>query len=435
MAEAMSRSIAANSAARLSNANMESLLEKYRSPEPRAVGRAQHVTELHDFIDLSKIDADDLSKLSATFAQFAAQYLLEPSTSKLCATRIALHYKPDIMLLAAVVARMQIRPAIVDLDASSSPIKGRYFSGERAIFLHDFTTTGFTPLSCIAELRKHNVSVKRIVSFFVREDTLLELREHCREQGVEFKVFCVARGSGSFDTGNMRYEQSVPALPSCRGASSDGFDNLFGTNTSVTEVVAEKDDLIVILDVAPVRPGHALIVTRSHERSFASRWRSEPDVINAIIGAVVATLAAATGQSAVVCEHGLGVRSFGPAGCVEHAHIHVIPTDGPLVTMFRQAGVNLKIIEDFGRVLDSAMDHNTFTCKTRISAAMRHHTHDFPASSCAAWLRNATAKSFGVGVTIWISRCDWDQTQYLSGPHYLSAPCGTSSFSPLKYAM
>jgi hypothetical protein len=199
LARAMSHSIDASSAARLSNANMKSLLEKYKSPNPREVGREKHITELHDFIDLSSIFPDDLSKLSATFAQFASRYLLQPNASELCATRIALHYKADLTLLAAVVAQMQIHPALVDLDASSHPIKGRYFRGEHAIFLHDFTTTGFTPLSCIAELRKHGVLVKRIISFFVREDTLDELEQHCAKQGVEFRVFCVARGSGDLE--------------------------------------------------------------------------------------------------------------------------------------------------------------------------------------------------------------------------------------------
>ncbi|HET9280614.1 MAG TPA: hypothetical protein VFR24_01510 [Candidatus Angelobacter sp.] len=175
---------------------MKVLLEKYRCTGTRVVGLPKHVTKLHDFIDLSAIESEDLSKLSATFAQFAAQYLLQPSANEACATRVALHYKEDIALLAAVVARMQIRPAIVDLEASSNRIKGRYLRGEHAIFLHDFTTTGFTPLNCISELRQHGMLVKRIVSFFVREDTLDDLQQHCAQNGVEFRVFCVANGAG-----------------------------------------------------------------------------------------------------------------------------------------------------------------------------------------------------------------------------------------------
>lgn len=145
----------------------------------------------------------------------------------------------------------------------------------------------------------------------------------------------------------------------CRLAAeqpSDGFVNLFGSGSSVTEVLAEKAEFLVILDVAPVRAGHVLVVTRSHQRSFASLWCSVPHSVNAIIEAVLTTLKKATGKSAVVCEHGLGARAIGQAGCVEHAHLHVIPTDGPIVSIFRQAGVGLTLIDDFSRILDGAVD-------------------------------------------------------------------------------
>jgi orotate phosphoribosyltransferase len=93
---------------------------------------------------------------------------------------------------------MQVRPAIVDLDAKHtvSRIKGRYLRGEHAVFLHDFTTSGFTPLQCVAELQGSGVVVQRIVSFLVREETFDELRAHCAKAGVDLQVFCLERRSG-----------------------------------------------------------------------------------------------------------------------------------------------------------------------------------------------------------------------------------------------
>ncbi|HET9280613.1 MAG TPA: HIT domain-containing protein [Candidatus Angelobacter sp.] len=140
------------------------------------------------------------------------------------------------------------------------------------------------------------------------------------------------------------------------GKSSDGFATLFGSSAATLEVLAHKDDVSLILDVAPVRPGHLLLVTRSHQRSFVTLWKNKADSVNIILSAVLESLRARTGLSAIVCEHGLGLQSKGQAGCVEHAHIHVIPADRPFISMFRQAGVGLEPIQDFQQILECASE-------------------------------------------------------------------------------
>jgi len=132
--------------------------------------------------------------------------------------------------------------------------------------------------------------------------------------------------------------------------------SLFGADHAVPEVLAQTEDFLVVLDVAPVTPGHALVVTRAHERSFAAFWRNAPQRVDAVAQAVVTTLQRATGRSAVVCEHGLGPNAVGHAGCVEHAHMHVIPADTPLLPAFRQAGVDLCEVSDLRQSLDCAID-------------------------------------------------------------------------------
>lgn len=131
----------------------------------------------------------------------------------------------------------------------------------------------------------------------------------------------------------------------CRPArrqASRGLSRLLGTEALELEVLAQTLDFLVILDTAPVTAGHVLIIPRAHERSFARYWSCMPKRVDAIVDAVRATLRHATGQRAVVCEHGLGRLAKGHAGCVEHAHLHVIPAEEPLADSFSRTGVDLR---------------------------------------------------------------------------------------------
>src|SRR5262249_26284780 len=136
LASVMAQRIDASRFATVPVAELKRILERYKCREPRVVGLPERRTRLDDFIDLRQVDRDDLVRLSATFARFAARHLSNPAAGEACATRVALHCKGDMALLAAVVARMQVRPAIVDLEArqSSSRVKGHYLRGEYAVF-------------------------------------------------------------------------------------------------------------------------------------------------------------------------------------------------------------------------------------------------------------------------------------------------------------
>lgn len=142
-------------------------------------------------------------------------------------------------------------------------------------------------------------------------------------------------------------------LPSS-GKLSTGFSTLFDPNASVTEVLAATQDFLVILDVAPVVAGHVLIISRTHERSFANLWGSTPALLHEIENAVKEILLDVTGQSAVVCEHGLGLEAKGHAGCVEHAHLQVIPTNAPIVSSFAQVGIDFHEAHNFAKIINCA---------------------------------------------------------------------------------
>ncbi|WP_343222193.1 HIT family protein [Methylomonas paludis] len=108
----------------------------------------------------------------------------------------------------------------------------------------------------------------------------------------------------------------------------------------LSEIVASTENFLVILDVAPITAGHALVIPRLHEHSLSILWRDLSEKLEQVVSAVVTTLNNETGKAAIICEHGLGSEAKGHAGCVEHAHLHIIPFDYPLLSAFSHAGIN-----------------------------------------------------------------------------------------------
>lgn len=145
----------------------------------------------------------------------------------------------------------------------------------------------------------------------------------------------------------------TPGCQLCRaaaGLASDGFVALFN-DRAPDEVVARAGELIVALDVAPVVPGHALILPRAHERSFLRLWTDDADSVHRVVDVMLDTLRKQELGGGIICEHGLGAESITETGCVEHAHLHVIPGSQCLKDAFVRAGVALRRVTDLPAAL------------------------------------------------------------------------------------
>ena len=88
-------------------------------------------------------------------------------------------------------------------------------------------------------------------------------------------------------------------------------------------IEATSGEAVVLHDLAPVVPGHVLVVTKQHYLAVGSIDR--PDVLRAVIHELWHVRAAvARDGRAIMFEH--GPRRRGAAGsCVDHAHVHVLP--------------------------------------------------------------------------------------------------------------
>jgi diadenosine tetraphosphate (Ap4A) HIT family hydrolase len=119
------------------------------------------------------------------------------------------------------------------------------------------------------------------------------------------------------------------------GELTDRFalSNRLGLYASRDEkILLESSDFLLIPDLSPLSPGHSLVITREHYRSFASLPSSMFDDLEHLrveARARIHAIASVNGacRAIVMFEHGGPALSDQPGGgaCIEHAHLHFFP--------------------------------------------------------------------------------------------------------------
>ena len=92
----------------------------------------------------------------------------------------------------------------------------------------------------------------------------------------------------------------------------------------------KSDKLAIVEDLAPLVAGHLLIVTRAHYRAIGGLSAAEIRDVEAYVSALRAEHEK-RGQSVAAFEH--GSRGSGEAGsCIDHAHVHIVPSARQITT-------------------------------------------------------------------------------------------------------
>lgn len=88
------------------------------------------------------------------------------------------------------------------------------------------------------------------------------------------------------------------------------------------EKVYEDDRLLAFLDIAPVNPGHTLVVPKSHHATFAE----VPPELAAHIARKIQVISEAAKKAVNADGHNISVSTGKAAGqVVFHCHFHIIP--------------------------------------------------------------------------------------------------------------
>ena len=108
-------------------------------------------------------------------------------------------------------------------------------------------------------------------------------------------------------------------------------------------ILIDDTPLVMMHDISPVIDGHSLIVSRLHINSFAefpslSKLQSAMRKVLELLGRYKSPV--------LFFEHGSNTNTPGKMNCVNHAHIHCIPVDLPILEyIVRYSGPESRIVE------------------------------------------------------------------------------------------
>jgi diadenosine tetraphosphate (Ap4A) HIT family hydrolase len=109
------------------------------------------------------------------------------------------------------------------------------------------------------------------------------------------------------------------------GRGGSAFEELFPLRAAEDQVLMRGKALTVIIDVAPIGPGHCLILPNRHELSFGlleDHEFQELSEVKALLGAVMVSM---FGRPPVFFEHGQCLDNGDDLGCgIGHAHLHCL---------------------------------------------------------------------------------------------------------------
>ncbi len=111
-----------------------------------------------------------------------------------------------------------------------------------------------------------------------------------------------------------------------------------------SRVVTTTKHLVAFVDLAPLAPGHLLVVPRKDVPSFAALPRAAWTDWQALRGHLVEVLRRQW-QQPVLFEHGSTWAMRGGA-CIAHAHLQLLPIDADLAQEMRTDGLQVVEISD-----------------------------------------------------------------------------------------
>jgi diadenosine tetraphosphate (Ap4A) HIT family hydrolase len=168
--------------------------------------------------------------------------------------------------------------------------------------------------------------------------------------------------------------------PFCKLATerrSSAFEALFPEAKASYEIVDESDNFLVVLDAAPLAEGHCLIVSKEHFHGIYSVWDELGPEIVRLQTRIIEQVRAIWGTGVMLCEHGC-VTGQTKIRCIQHAHIHVIPSSGCLASALLKDGVRLERGRDYDGFPDQMTKDEYFILRDVDGTSWAAFEGDFP---------------------------------------------------------
>ncbi len=330
---------------RLTPDTLEHLLLKYTfNNDPNNTVGYSYTTSVRSYLALTRVvpSSDDERSLAAHLARHLAELIaghqIEP-------TILAISKNAALGLLQEVARQLRFPTILINPYGPNreSPIEGYYESGDRAVLLHDVVLSGHHLIDCIATLRDSGLYVNHLIALAEHDSDDSGLRALMRENSVEMFMSAILLSSNrrvvcrTPSIGNESY-----AMPDCvlcdvvAERVSVPVWNIMTVGDISSEFLAESENFIAVADVAPLTPGHTLIVYRHHDISFSKLTAPLVTELDQFRQQVAEVLSQGYSQRIVMFEHGLCNRARAGGCGIDHAHLHLVPLDRPLSGIFRR---------------------------------------------------------------------------------------------------
>lgn len=105
-----------------------------------------------------------------------------------------------------------------------------------------------------------------------------------------------------------------------------------------SSVLWGDDSFLVMPDVAPIFPGHLLLLTTNHYLSMGALPEKSHELLEQHVAKINAVMQAGFGKAAFFAEHG-ATRAHEAGSCIDHAHWHCIPDNGKIMHDLERLGM------------------------------------------------------------------------------------------------
>jgi diadenosine tetraphosphate (Ap4A) HIT family hydrolase len=326
-------------------ASLEYLLLKYTSyDEMGAPVGYDHRSALDSYVNLADVPADseDERRLAGHFAR----YLAENCTSQdIRPTLLAISKTATQGILNAATRLLPYPVVLVSPTGPSRkrPVEGYCEPGDRAILVHDVTLSGHHLVDCVVALRSVGIECKNLVTLNRHQTGSRDLSVLMRENSIDVKAASVFIPNlrrvicGDFSLGSS--QEAPPECVLCKVVAKN--DNTpvraFITSDELpTEILMQEEHFSAISDVAPLSPGHTLLVSKQHVLAMSKlspQLLTELDLFRQELTAQLQTIYS---LPVVAFEHGLCNRARTPGCGIDHAHLHLLPTDIDVSRLFKE---------------------------------------------------------------------------------------------------
>lgn len=305
------------------------IIERY----VRAPGHHQTVgftvkTSVESYLNLADVppSSDDERCLVDHFASYIADWILSKDIRP---TALAISKPAATRVLHAVANRLRYPLLLINPQGPTNDrkIEGYYEVKDRAILVHDVALSSNHLIECISVLRAARVFTDDILTMVRHDGDESTLNLLLGENRVTMHA------ATQFDSRKRHAEiiEVEAASPSCvvclivNDSDQVPFRDLFTRAEVPVEVLNHTSGLAVFADVAPLVPGHVLIVPKTHVTCLADLSPEERNDVEGLRLRVSRIIRPDENVRTIAFEHGVCDPNH-DIGCgVDHAHLHVLP--------------------------------------------------------------------------------------------------------------